>query len=54
MKDYLWVKFLSQFHQLFLLCPEDPLLLLSLVESLQELASCQHTVMNILDKDSRK
>ena len=37
--------------QLFLLCPEDPLLHLSLVEILQELASCQHTVMNVLDKE---
>ena len=54
MKDHLWVKILSKFHQLFLLCPEDPLLHLSLVEILQELASCQHTVTNSLDKDSRK
>ena len=51
-EDYLWVKTLDP-DQLFLLCPEDPLLQ-SLVEGPQELASCQHTVMNSLGREERR
>ena len=48
-EDYLWVKTLGP-GQLLLLCPEDSLLQ-SLVEGPQELASCQHTVTNSLDRE---
>ena len=51
--NYLWVKILGPPAQLLLLCPEDPLLQ-SLVEGPQELASCQHTVTNSLDREERK
>ena len=52
-EDYLWVKILGPPGQLLLLCPEDPLLQ-SLVEGPQELASCQHTVTNSLDREERR
>ena len=52
-EGYLWVKTLRPAGQLLLLCPEDPLLQ-SLVEGPQELASCQHTVMNGLGKEEGK
>ena len=43
----LWVKTLGPPGQFLLLCPED-LLLQPIVESPQQLASCQHTVTNSL------
>jgi len=43
----LWVKTLGPPGQLLLLCSEDILKLL--VESSQEVASCQHTVTNSLN-----
>ena len=52
-EDYLWVTILGSPGQFLLLCPEDPLLQ-SLVEGPQELASCQHTVTNRLDREERR
>ena len=51
-EDHLWVKSLGPAQFLFL-CPED-LLLQSLVEGPQELASGQHTVTNSLDRKERR
>ena len=51
-EDHLWVKSLGP-AQLLLLCPEN-LLLQSLVEGPQELASCQHMVTNSLDREERR
>ena len=51
-EDHLWVKTLGP-GQFLLLCPEDPLLQ-SLVEGPQELACCQHTVTNSLDREERR
>ena len=52
-EDHLWVKTLGPPAQFLLLCPEDPLLQ-SLEEGPQELASCQHTITNSLDREERR